>query len=599
MLERDFAYRAFLSYRATDAHQAECLHRQLEAYVVPRSLVGAHGDTGIAPRRLGRIFRDRDEARTSEHIDGVIAEALERSQQLIVLCTPNAVAPGSWVPREIELFRKLRPGGAIHAVIGSGVPPHCFPEGLLSMAADGRIEAPLAADLRPLKHGGADGESKGLVRLVAGLLGVRFDELWRRDERRRRMRRVTRTLEAAAVAGVAAAFVGLGNSYRTHARVQLELGSVLDTVSVGVVASEESPPENRSVRFLDQPVHSRVVARWIPASDVILRVTGTYDDGAERALSWHLKLAPGFSPTVKHITLTAPSKEEILAHPGMALVPAAIWIHGREREARTNPRPFWIDIAPPTVEEYLPRAEQLLARGLLEHEHSSLLTARQRYRAVDAIGPGNLRSLSRDLGNVVGVISQAASPHVTAPGDIAIGLGPLPCDRCPAPMTLREAQVYCTSRGMRLPTALEWELAVRGVDGRVYPWGDRFDAEMANVPGLPAKGDAPPSLTPVDTYRTQRSPFGLIDTVGNAGDWVQNDVSSYERVYMGATYRFNPEDATAFRMLPITDSDYLFREITARCVHAPWVESEEGGEDPIPRSPRPAPREPGPEPASR
>ena len=45
-----------------------------------------------------------------------------------------------------------------------------------------------------------------------------------------------------------------------------------------------------------------------------------------------------------------------------------------------------------------------------------------------------------------------------------------------------------------------------------------------------------------------------------------NDVSSYERVYMGATYRFNPEDATAFRMLPVTDSDYLVREITTRCV---------------------------------
>jgi hypothetical protein len=36
---------------------------------------------------------------------------------------------------------------------------------------------------------------------------------------------------------------------------------------------------------------------------------------------------------------------------------------------------------------------------------------------------------------------------------------------------------------------------------------------------------------------------------------------------MGATHRFNPEDATAFRMLPVTESDYLVREITARCVN--------------------------------
>jgi formylglycine-generating enzyme required for sulfatase activity len=121
---------------------------------------------------------------------------------------------------------------------------------------------------------------------------------------------------------------------------------------------------------------------------------------------------------------------------------------------------------------------------------------------------------------------------------------------------------------MRLPTALQWELAVGGVDGRAYPWGDRFDSSRANVPGLPGKGDAPPALKPVEAYRQHRSPFGLFDTVGNAGDWVLNDVSSYKRVYVGATYRLSPEDATAFRLLPITDSDYLVREVTTRCVAA-------------------------------
>jgi formylglycine-generating enzyme required for sulfatase activity len=101
--------------------------------------------------------------------------------------------------------------------------------------------------------------------------------------------------------------------------------------------------------------------------------------------------------------------------------------------------------------------------------------------------------------------------------------------------------------------------------GRIYPWGNEFDEHRANVPGLPQKGD-PPSLKPVDAHLDSPSPYGLIDTVGNAGDWVTNESGSYERVYMGATYQYNPEDATAFRMLPITDSDYLLREITARCV---------------------------------
>jgi len=92
------------------------------------------------------------------------------------------------------------------------------------------------------------------------------------------------------------------------------------------------------------------------------------------------------------------------------------------------------------------------------------------------------------------------------------------------------------------------------------------DRRASFASSLPAKGAPSPALKPVDAYRDQASPFGLIDTVGNAGDWVVNDSTSYERVYMGATYRYNPEDATSFRLLPVTDSDYLVQPITARCV---------------------------------
>jgi hypothetical protein len=84
--EGEFKYRPFLSYRAADGRQAEWLHRKLEEYVVPRLLVGTPGPLGIVLRRLGRIFRDRDEARSAEHIESAIAEELSQSQQLIVLC---------------------------------------------------------------------------------------------------------------------------------------------------------------------------------------------------------------------------------------------------------------------------------------------------------------------------------------------------------------------------------------------------------------------------------------------------------------------------------------------------------------------------------
>jgi hypothetical protein len=100
----------------------------------------------------------------------------------------------------------------------------------------------------------------------------------------------------------------------------------------------------------------------------------------------------------------------------------------------------------------------------------------------------------------------------------------------------------------------------------LFHQGPQFDESRANIPGLPSKDQGFPSLKPVDAYPNERSPVGLVDTVGNAGDWVVNETGSYESVYMGATYRYNQEDATASRMLPVTDSDYLIREITARCV---------------------------------
>ena len=83
-----------------------------------------------------------------------------------------------------------------------------------------------------------------------------------------------------------------------------------------------------------------------------------------------------------------------------------------------------------------------------------------------------------------------------------------------------EAVAYCrwlskqTGLAFRLPSEAEWEKAARGTNGRIYPWGNSWETGRANSSEAGLN-----QTTPVGTYPTGASPFGVLDMVGNVREW--------------------------------------------------------------------------------
>jgi WD40 repeat protein len=208
----EIRYDAFISYRHKDldAAVARQLHRQLETYRIPAYIRQKTGK-----RKMGKLFRDRDELPLMADLGEGIRQALEQSDWLIVVCTPD-LPLSKWCVAEIDYFIEMGRRERILTVLASGEPEESFPEQLRFVSEGGvTVERePLAADVRA---GTLSGTLKKIrrekLRLLAPMLGVGYDDL-RRRQRERRMRVVAGVSAAAAAVSIGAAAYVLRQNQR-------------------------------------------------------------------------------------------------------------------------------------------------------------------------------------------------------------------------------------------------------------------------------------------------------------------------------------------------------------------------------------------------
>ena len=223
-------YWAFISYSHADAAHAEWLHRSIEKFRVPRRLVGTTGRDGPIPRRLLPLFRDQDELAAAGSLPEQLQAALQSARTLIVLCSP-AAAKSRWVGEEIRFYKKLGRADRVLGAIVGGKPnistgkdsaeEESFPAAMRFMVdANGEMTDQAAEPLAANLTGSAAAREAAKLQIIAGMLGISFDELRQRERQRQRQR-----LTVGALAASLVAFIVAGTWYAQEARRTRELTS--------------------------------------------------------------------------------------------------------------------------------------------------------------------------------------------------------------------------------------------------------------------------------------------------------------------------------------------------------------------------------------
>lgn len=180
MNEQQCSYYAFISHNSADEKWAKWLQYNLEYYHIPSALCKEY--PGL-PKKIRPIFWYKQDL-SGTKLKKALNNELSSSKYLIVICSPNS-AKADWVNDEVIAFIEQGKGDRIIPFIVAGTPhaknpdEECFPPELRNLTRDEEIRG---IDVRR-----KEGKFHALVDVIATMFGVRFDMLWQRHERRRKM----------------------------------------------------------------------------------------------------------------------------------------------------------------------------------------------------------------------------------------------------------------------------------------------------------------------------------------------------------------------------------------------------------------------------
>ena len=177
-------YKAFISYRhmSPDQDIARKLHKLIETYGIPSYL-----KKSLGIQKMGRVFRDQEELPLSSDLGHDIHEALDESEWFICICSPRYLE-SKWCMEELNYFINIGRRDHVLAILVEGEPAASFPEQIRFEYRDGKLieNEPLAADVRAANvQDSLKKLNNEKLRIMAPMLGVRYDDLKQRDRIRR------------------------------------------------------------------------------------------------------------------------------------------------------------------------------------------------------------------------------------------------------------------------------------------------------------------------------------------------------------------------------------------------------------------------------